>query len=129
MLVVLDTNILVSALWSRNGTPARILAMIMSGPSRACYDHRVLKEYRDVLTRPRFRFSQDEVDDLLIEIEQSGISVLPKPIDDLFVDESDRKFLEVARFCNAFLITGNARHFPPDPLILSVADYLSRCNL
>ena len=126
MLIVLDTNILVSALWSRNGTPARILSLVLSGACAVCFDHRILEEYRTVLSRPKFRFTQSDVDDLLKEIEQSGISVLPNLIAEDFADESDRKFLEVARFCNAFLITGNMKRFPPDPLVLSAADFLSR---
>ena len=126
MLIVLDTNILVSALWSRNGTPAQILSLVLSGACAVCFDHRILEEYRTVLSRPKFHLTQSDVDDLLKEIEQSGISVLPNLIAEDFADKSDRKFLEVARFCNAFLITGNMKHFPPDPLVLSAADFFPR---
>ena len=57
MLAVIDTNILVSALWSRNGAPARILSLIISGELIPCYDYRILCEYREVLTRPKFKFT------------------------------------------------------------------------
>ncbi len=65
MLVVIDTNILVSALWLRNGAPARVLSMIISGTLIPCYDYRILNEYRDVLTRSKIKFSNGEVSALL----------------------------------------------------------------
>ncbi len=56
MLVVIDTNILVSALWSKNGLPAKILSMVVSGVLVPCFDDRILCEYKDVLNRPKFKF-------------------------------------------------------------------------
>lgn len=34
MLAVIDTNILVSALWSRNGSPAKVLSLVLNGKVR-----------------------------------------------------------------------------------------------
>ena len=39
-------------------------------------------------------------------------------------DESDRKFYDAAKFCNAYLLTGNKKHYPKDPLVLSPAEFL-----
>ncbi|AEF80338.1 hypothetical protein [Leadbettera azotonutricia] len=39
-------------------------------------------------------------------------------------DETDRKFYDVARYCGAFLITGNTRYFPQEPQILNPAEFL-----
>ena len=44
----------------------------------------------------------------------------------MFVDEADKKFYEVAKFCGAVLVTGNLKHFPEDPLVMSVADFLEK---
>ena len=43
-----------------------------------------------------------------------------------FPDESDRKFYEVARFCQAPLVTGNSQHFPKDETVLTVAEFVDR---
>lgn len=129
MLVVIDTNILVSALWSRNGAPARVLSMIISGTLIPCYDYRILSEYREVLTRPKFKFSNGEVNALLEWIADNGRSVIAQPSDMVFVDEADKKFYEVAKFCEAKLITGNIKHFPNDELILTVSDFLEQYDL
>ncbi len=126
MLVVIDTNILVSALWSRNGAPAKVFSMIIRGRLIPCYDYRILSEYRDVLKRPKFKFSDGEVNSLLDWIETNGRSVIAEPLNVDFTDETDKKFYEVAKFCNAKLITGNIKHFPDDEIVLTISDFLER---
>ena len=126
MLVVIDTNILVSALWSRSGAPARAVALVLSGHLIPCYDHRIMLEYRQVLQRPKFRFRPSEINALLDWFKQTGRSVIPAPVDISFVDEADRKFYEVAKYCGAVLITGNLKHFPNDDAVMSVSDFLER---
>ena len=76
MLVVIDTNILVSALWSRNGAPARVVSMVLTGDIVPCYDYRFLCEYREVLQRPKFGFSKSEINSMLDWFEAYGRSVL-----------------------------------------------------
>lgn len=124
MLVVIDTNILVSALWSKNGAPARAVGLVLSGQITPCYDHRIMLEYRQVLQRPKFRFRPAEINALLDWFKQSGRSVAPASLDVTFVDEADRKFYEVAKYCGAVLITGNLKHFPNDDAVMSVSDFL-----
>ena len=126
MLVVIDTNILVSALWSKNGAPARAVGLVLSGQITPCYDHRIMLEYRQVLQRPKFQFRSSEINALLDWFKQSGRSVVPAPVDASFVDEADRKFYEVAKYCGAVLITGNLKHFPNDDAVMSVSDFLER---
>ena len=53
MLIVLDTNVLVSALLKRNSNPERILDLIISNQAQVALDSRILKEYVNVLARPR----------------------------------------------------------------------------
>lgn len=126
MLVVIDTNILVSALWSRNGAPAKIMSMVVRGVLIPCFDYRIMTEYREVLQRPKFGFSKGEVNSLLDWFESNGRSVVADPLDDVFIDEADKKFYEVAKFCGAVLVTGNLKHFPEDPQIVSVTDFLEQ---
>lgn len=126
MLVVVDTNILVSALWSRNGAPARAISLVLSGQLTPCYDYRIMLEYRQVLQRPKFRFRPNEINALLDWFKQSGRSVVPAPVDIPFVDEADRKFYEVTKYCGAVLITGNLKHFPNDDAVMSVSDFLEQ---
>lgn len=129
MDVVIDTNILVSALWSKNGAPARVVSMVISGAFVPCYDYRILNEYQEVLRRPKFDFTEGEIKPLLEWFEKNGRSVVAEPLEESFVDEADKKFYEVAKFCRAKLITGNMKHFPADPLVMSVSDFLEQYKL
>lgn len=126
VLVVIDTNVLVSSLMSRNGSPAKIVSMILRGELIPCYDFRIINEYKNVLNRPKFGFSTAEISSLLDWFEFGGFSVVADPIDDEFIDESDKKFYEVAKSSGAILITGNLKHYPADEQVLSVLDFLEK---
>lgn len=119
MMVVIDTNVLVSALLSKNGTPAKIVSMVLNGAIIPCYDYRIICEYREVLKRPKFGFSNGEINALLDWFESIGQSVIAEPISKKFDDEENKKFYEVAKHCGAILVTGNLKHFPKESWILN----------
>ena len=129
MLAVVDTNILVSAFWSKNGNPAKIIGLIQNGVIAPCYDYRILKEYREVLSRANFGFCEWEIIDFLSQIKHDGISIVAEPVDISFIDDSDKIFYEVAKYCGAVLITGNIKHFPKESFIMTPADFLDKFNL
>ncbi len=114
MIVVLDTNVLVSAMLSPFGPAARILEMALAGDLQLAYDDRILFEYREVLSRPRFGFGPDDVADLLESLQSGGISVLAQPLRQTLPDPTDQAFLEVAALSDASVVTGNRRHFPAE---------------
>ena len=122
--VVVDSNVLVSALLSPGGKPAEVLRLLITGALRLCFDARIVVEYEDVLSRPKFSFDRTSCRDLMSVLLGNGISVAAEPLDIPFADEDDKKFYEVAKQVNAKLITGNLKHFPEDPLVTTVADFL-----
>ena len=128
MNIVLDTNILVSALWSPGRLATDILISVFAGHFKVCYDHRIMSEYEAVLHYPRFPFTDTEIHNLLEPIYKEGISVVPNPIKDVSFDrdETDRKFYEVAKYCNAILVSGNLKHYPDEPWIMSMTDFCSK---
>ena len=121
---VIDTNVLVSALLSPDGAPSKVLDLVFGGQLKICYDSRILLEYKVVLSRQRFPFKPQDVSVTLNEIVQRGLSVIVPSLPILFTDESDKKFYEVANFCGAYLITGNLKHFPVEPEIMSPSELL-----
>ncbi len=126
MKAVIDTNILVSAFWKPSGNTYLIFSNLLSGNISPCYDSRMMKEYRDVLTRPKFDFPSAKVNALLFSFVCYGNYVVPAPLPSADVkDNDDRAFYETAKFCNAPLVTGNIKHFPPDSLVMSPADFCS----
>lgn len=112
MLVVLDTNILVSALLSPFGPPARVLDMVLSGDRRAAFDDRLLAEYREALARPKFSFAPEEVAVVLAYLDADGEPVTARPLPCELSNPDDLPFLEVATQAEAVLITGNTAHYP-----------------
>jgi len=130
--VVLDTNILVSALWSRDGNPAMIMQMVTSGKVLVCYNWEIITEYKDVLFRDRFkhRFSHDEINRLLEYVSRFGENILDVQKSNIQLpDESDRIFYDVAKASNAILITGNRKHYPDnEPFIMSAIGYLQQAK-
>ena len=52
--------------------------------------------------------------------------MVAEPIDTEFIDESDKKFYEVAKFCEAKLITGNIKHFPEDEIVITVSEFFEK---
>lgn len=114
MNVVLDTNVLVSALLSPFGAPARVLDLVLAGDITLAFDDRVLSEYTSVLRRTKFNFEARAVDDLLATLRAVGLHVTALVLPITLPDPEDVMFLEVAIGAKAHLITGNQRHFPRD---------------
>jgi uncharacterized protein len=112
VIVVVDTNVVVSALLSPFGPAARILEMLIAGELRLALDDRILIEYRDVLARPKFGFDAEAVAELLNALQGDAVMVLAQPRRRSLPDPTDTAFLEVATQVEAPLITGNRRHFP-----------------
>lgn len=126
MNVLFDTNVLVSALWSADSKPGAIVTAVIARKFTACYDYRILDEYNKVLRRPKFKFTEWQINSLLDPIIKNGISVIAEPLKIPFEDESDKKFFEVAKFCNAYVITGNTKHYPANECIITVADFYDK---
>ena len=127
MNIVLDTNVLVSAIWSPGRNASDILNAVFSRRFTACYDHRILEEYDRVLHYKKFPFSEWEINSVLEPIIKNGISVIVDPLPNVpFTDETDRKFYEVAKFCRAFLVTGNGKHYPEEPDILTMSEFCAK---
>ena len=128
MLVVLDTNVLVSALLSPFGSPARILDLVLMGDIRLAYDDRIMAEYREVLARPKFGFVPADVSDVLIYLEAEGEPVVAHPLNTALPHPDDAPFLEVATETGALLVTGNQAHHPQNTrgavIVLSPSEFL-----
>ena len=122
--VVVDTNVLVSALISPFGSPARILDLMIIKKLQICYDSRILTEYRDVLLRPKFNFNDRQVKTIIENVMATGFSMIAGQTNEKMIDEDDRKFYDVYKSCDCYLITGNLKHFPVESGILSPADFL-----
>ena len=122
--VVLDTNILVSSLLA-SGPPASIIDLAAHGKIIPVYTDSILCEYWDVLSRKRFGFSHSQLIRLIEDITRTGIAAENElPSSFKMNDEDDRVFFDTAVKTDAYLITGNGKHFPQKPFIVSPVEFL-----
>lgn len=111
--VVLDTNVVVSALLNSFGAPGRVLDLVLAGELAVVYDDRIVAEWREVLSREKFGFAAADVEALLNFFEREGLKVIAPVLAVELPDPDDAPFLEAAVASGAILITGNLRHYPP----------------
>lgn len=110
MKVVLDTNVLVSALLIPGSVPGRILQRFRDGLFTLVISGKILEEYGEVLNRPRFGLVPEKIDILLKEIESRSLVVIPlKRHRAVPADPDDNEFVDVAVQGKAdFIVTGDA---------------------
>ncbi|MGI6356253.1 MAG: putative toxin-antitoxin system toxin component, PIN family [Lentisphaerae bacterium] len=121
---VIDTNVLVSALLSKKDDAPAVLVMeyILDGTVNPVFNNYILAEYDSVLRREKFGFDASLVTELIDEL--CALGELIETIDSGVVlpDMKDVPFYEVARQYEAesiYLVTGNVKHFPVEPLVVT----------
>ncbi len=124
---VFDTNVIVSALISRRSDTAVVLALetLLAGEVIPLYNDEILKEYEDVLHREKFHLPESFIAATINQIKKDGIASERIHSDESFPDPSDVVFYEVALSKeDSFLVTGNIRHFPKNPIVVTPAEFL-----
>ena len=124
---VIDTNVLVSALFSVHPDSATVIIRdkISDGTIVPLYNSEIVEEYREVLSRPKFRFPAELVTAVLNLILQTGLSLERTRTGELFPDPEDAVFYEVALSKDgSYLVTGNIKHFPKNPIVVTPAELL-----
>jgi putative PIN family toxin of toxin-antitoxin system len=112
--VVLDTNILVSALLQPQGVPARTFLISLAGTTaQLCVSGDIYAEYEEVIRRAKFNRTEAVIEAALRAIRQHGFWVKPSEKVHACSDADDDIFLECAQAARAhYLVTGNLKHFP-----------------
>ena len=132
--VVVDTNVLVSALITRNETSptVKILKLISENKIIAVYSADIVKEYREVLRRSKFKLSEEIIVKLLNDIVSHGFEVKDfVEVNEKIPDPKDVVFYAVtlsAEDKDAFLVTGNGKHFPVKPFIVTPNELMDIIN-
>ena len=123
---VFDTNVLVSSLLSKRKDSPTVLLLdyVLDGKIVLLYNDEILNEYEDVLRRAKFDFSDERIM-AVMELVTTGLSLGRTPSKDDFLDFDDIVFYEVALSKEgAYLVTGNQRHFPKSPIVVTPAEML-----
>lgn len=117
MKYLLDTNILIAALRSRRGASHALIRLVLQGKMPIVMHHKLLAEYRDVLTRPSILdslvFSWEEIEKIVarmvVEATEVKVNYLWRPN---LKDEGDNFVMEIAVAASpCTLVTHNLRDF------------------
>ena len=126
---VVDTNVIVSALIAKNpdSPPRQVFRAMLSGDIIPLYHSDILDEYEEVLGRKKFHLKKETIQTVLEAIRQFGVEVMPRPTGESLIDMDDLVFYEVAmEKCDddAYLVTGNQKHYPVRDFIVTPAEML-----
>ena len=131
--IVLDANVLISAVLF-NGPPRAILELVIGGSVHCSLSLAILDELRDVLERPKFRFSPEQAFQVIEELHAVCDIVNPAiRIDVITADPNDNIILECALESKADIIISGDQHLLAVAafkgiLIVSPSDYMKTIN-
>ena len=95
---VIDTNVLVSALITKNpeSATAKVVKLLLNNGFVPMYDADIITEYDDVLHRSKFPILKETADALISFIIENGIEASRIDFAEPMPDEDDRVFYEVS---------------------------------
>lgn len=130
---VIDTNVIVSALLSKNShsSTTMVYEAILDGLLIPVYNDEILKEYLDVLSRKKFPFAKEDIQYIELLLTHVGIKLdRTKANEEIFPDQKDVVFYEVALSKeDSYLVTGNIKHFPQKPFVVTPAEMVAILGL
>ena len=128
--VVIDTNVLISSLLTKrpDSPTVKVVKAISEKSVIPLYNYDILLEYDEVLHRGKFPFTERSIQNALRLFRDYGLHVNPSTTGEILPDMSDLIFYEVVmekRDDDAYLVTGNLRHFPNKPFIVTPAEMMA----
>ena len=134
VFAVIDTNVIVSALLSRNNkesNTSRVFEAILDGRITPLYNEEILDEYKEVLGRSKFPFYKEDVEMVEILMVTVGLKLgRTTSFEGVFPDPKDVVFYEVTLSKDdAYLVTGNIKHFPKKPFVVTPAEMVEILGL
>ena len=133
--IVIDTNVIVSALIG-SGYPRQLLFDLVLGKKViVCTSLETFAEYVEVLNRPKFvKYPEfvTKAEIVINKIEELSLKYIPSVKLDVIKDEPDNRFLEIGVTAKAdYLITGNTNDFKLKEYagmkIVSPEAYITQC--
>ena len=116
IFAVIDTNVIVSALISRHTDSATVMVL------NSVFSEHIIPV---VLRRKKFNFSEDFINETITTIKDKGIHSERVNSGETLPDAKDLVFYEVALSKeDSFLVTGNLKHFPRKPFVVSPAEMM-----
>lgn len=124
---VFDTNVLVSAMITHNpdSPTVKVIEMVAKGLITPLFNGEIITEYDEVLHREKFNLREDDILNMMELILDNGLVTSRIATMEEFQDPNDVVFFEVAMSKEGtYLVTGNTKHFPKNPIVVTPAEML-----
>lgn len=129
LYAVIDTNVLISALLRWDSVPGAVLEQALVGSIVPLLSDEIMKEYEEVLRRKKFPFQKQDILTLTDGIRKRGVFLDPAKIEENLPDPKDAVFyavtMEARKGDDAYLVTGNTKHFPLKPFVVTPREMLT----
>ena len=132
---VIDTNVIVSSLLTRNhdSAPARVMNAVYEGKVIPLVCDEILGEYEEVLHRAQLKLDPAKCDYILSLIRDQAEPMHPVHTDASMPDEDDRIFFEIALagqdVFDSRLVTGNIKDYPKADFVVSPSEFCIQFDL
>lgn len=132
-LVVLDINVIVSALLSKHpdASTVQVFNAMLTDRITPVYNDEILAEYNDVLRRKKFHFPETTIKATIYYFLKYGIFTDRLSTGEDLPDPKNLVFYEVCMAKqdeHSMLVTGNMKHFPSKPFIVTPNELLEIIN-
>ena len=125
---VIDTNVIVSSFLKKGSIPDQVVSLALDGPIIPLIHEDILKEYKDVLLRNKFDLPEQDINNFISDLVDRAHFLDTTKTDEMFIDQKDIVFYEITLTAkkekDAYLITGNKKHFPNEPFIVTPREML-----
>ena len=89
MIIVVDTNVIISGLIKSFSESSKIINLILPGKIKLAYDMWILKEYEEVLKRKKFNINPRYIESIIAQIKEEGIYIDTIPLKEVLPDKDD----------------------------------------
>ena len=125
---VIDTNVIVSSMLKNQSIPGQIIDLVTQDIIIPLLNEEILQEYIEVITRNKFNFSKSLIENTINLIKSKAIYLQREQTLEQFIDMEDIVFFEIVLSArstmDAYLITGNMKHYPIRSYVVTPAQML-----
>lgn len=125
---VIDTNVVISAMLKPESNPGMVLKYALSGVIVPLVNDEILNEYITVTNRKEFAFEKEDINSVISAFQEKAVILERTTTTESFLDKKDVVFYEIVQtgrtLSDAYLITGNKKHFPSKPFVVNPREML-----
>ena len=129
---VIDTNVIISAMLNPDSIPGLVLKYALTGVIVPYLNDDIIKEYTNVINRDKFGFSKVDIDYVLSTLKEMAVILERTLTTEQFTDKKDIVFYEIVLTArtktNAYLVTGNEKHFPNKSFVVTPKEMIDIIN-